>query len=107
MRSQDHTLYELALVPKKLLTDDDVEIDFTMFQITKKLLCGEATELPLLGQVPIQLKKLTRFGFGRHSMMEKRSRAFPSGSSGRQTPRASTNIWYRHLVNKGSGSSRR
>ncbi len=39
--------------------------------------------------------------------MEKTSFAFPSGSSGRKTPMASTSIWYRQLDTRGWGSSRR
>lgn len=54
-----------------------------------------------------KIKELTRLGLGRHSIMEKSSLAFPSGSSGRQTLSASTNMWYKDFVSKGSGSSRR
>ena len=49
----------------------------------------------------------TRLALGRQSRIEKTSLAFPSGSSGRKTPMASTSIWYKQLENTGSGSSRR
>ena len=41
----------------------------------------------------IQKKTFTLLALGRQSRMEKTSLAFPSGSSGRKTPMASTNIW--------------
>ena len=48
---------------------------------------------------------LTRFAFGRQSKIENTSFALPSGSSGKNTPIASTSIWYKQLENTGSGSS--
>lgn len=50
---------------------------------------------------------LTLLYRGRQSRMENINFALPSGSSGRHTPSASTIIWYKHFVNRGSGNSRR
>ena len=49
----------------------------------------------------------TWLAVGRHSRMLSMSLALPSGSLGKRTLSASRSIWYRALVNSGSGNSRR
>ena len=61
----------------------------------------------LLFEYTILIMLRTWLAVGRHSRMLSMSLALPSGSLGKRTLSASRSIWYRALVNSGSGNSRR
>lgn len=66
-----------------------------------------STEEPPVCLVVVVKAVLTLLTLGKQSRMENISLALPCGSSGNMTVSASTSIWYKHLVNSGSGSSLR
>ena len=84
-------------------------IDFQSlhFAVCKHAKLHQKLGFVLMLSTTITSKIFTRLALGRQSRIEKTSLAFPSGSSGRKTPMASTSIWYKQLENTGSGSSRR